>query len=611
MKIILSIVSYLLFQSVSYATLMPDTLDVSRIKSIALGAEMLYFEDSSISLTPQQIISKFYIGEGIKPKSPNPNFGIANSTYWAFLTLKNSGNEPVNIFINVDNVLMDTTRCFEIKDSTNIELIGEAGDYLPFNIRPVYNRNILYPVNFQSNESKSFLISVFKDQSSISLPIKVWNRDAFYDHELKETLLYGLYFGTMLLILLYSFFLFVNIRKKFVLFYFLYVAFLSLFQLTHLGFAFQYLWPNSIFLSNYGFWMMGVMMTVFFIFFARSFTKLKQVSPLLDYYFKVISYFLIAFMVVIYLAPDAWLPFTSIAKKLYYYVQMTSAIGFIAMAIVMLKKGSVEGKYFALAFGVLLAFGMVYILREVGIAPYNGFTQNALILGSLIEVLIFSLGITYMVNSAFKEKQKLAEKLQEQQEALMISTIETEERERQRISSELHDSIGSQLSFLKVSLEQAQINSDLVEQVDGLADTIRKISHDMTPIVLQMDGIKSAIVNLVEKLNVSSKTKFKLEWLDFPNDIEDIQAVTVYRIVQEASNNIIKHSNANEAFFQFTGYPNEIVIVLEDDGVGYEILQHQGIGLKNMNNRVSQLKGTIDISSSLGNGTSIVISFPG
>lgn len=193
----------------------------------------------------------------------------------------------------------------------------------------------------------------------------------------------------------------------------------------------------------------------------------------------------------------------------------------------------------------------------------------------------------------------------------MISTIETEERERQRISSELHDSIGSQLSFLKVSLEQAQINSDLVEQVDGLADTIRKISHDMTPIVLQMDGIKSAIVNLVEKLNVSSKTKFKLEWLDFPNDIEDIHAVTVYRIVQEASNNIIKHSNAKEAFFQFTGYPNEIVIVLEDDGVGYEILQHQGIGLKNMKNRVSQLKGTIDISSSLGNGTSIVISFPG
>ncbi len=610
MRIILSIVSFLFLQTVSYATSTPDTLDVRSINSVALGSEMLYIEDSTLRLTPQQIILKFYSGKGIKPEGPNPNFGIANSTYWAFVTIKNSGNKPVNIFINVDNVLMDTTRCFEIKDSINVELIGEAGDYLPFNVRPVLNRNIIYPVYLKQNKTKSFLISVFKDQSSISLPIKIWNKDAFYDHELKETLLYGLYFGTMLLILLYSFFLFVNIRKKFVLFYFLYVAFLSLFQLTHLGYSFQYLWPNSTFLPNYGFWMMGVLMTVFFIFFARSFTKLKEVSPLLDYYFKVISYFLLVFMIVILLAPQSWLPFTSIAKKFYYYVQITSAIGFIAMAIIMLKRGSVEGKYFALAFSVLLVFGTVYILREVGLVPYNGFTQNALIIGSLIEIIIFSLGITYMVNAAFKEKQHLAERLQEQQETLMISIIETEERERQRISSELHDSIGSQLSFLKVSLEQENTHSSLIEQVDGLADTVRKISHDMTPIVLQMDGLKSAINNLIEKLNASSNTKFKLEWLDFPDETPDIQSITVYRIVQEASNNIIKHANASQAFFQFTGYPTEIVLVLEDDGVGYETLQLSGIGLKNMKNRVSQLKGTIDISSNPGTGTSIVISFP-
>ena len=610
MRIILSIVSFLLFQSISYASTLPDTLDVSHIKSVALGSEMLYLEDSSLRLTPKQIVSQFYSGQGIKPKNPNPNFGIANSTFWAFITLENTGNEPVDIFINVDNVLMDTTRCYEIKDSTNVDLIGMAGDYLPFNIRPVNNRNILYPITLQGKENKSFLISVFKDQSSISLPIKIWNKESFYTHEQRETLLYGVYFGAMLLILLYSFFLYLNIKKKFVLFYFLYVMFLSLFQSTHLGFSFQYLWPNSIFLSNYGFWMMGVLMTVFFIYFARYFTKINRVSPLLDFYFKIVSYFLIAFMLVILMAPDSWLSFTSIAKKIYYYVQMTSAIGFIAMAVVMSRKGSSEGKYFAIAFGVLLAFGIIYILREVGIAPYNGFTQNALILGSLIEVLIFSLGITHMVNSAFIEKQSLAEKLQEQQEALMNATIETEERERQRISSELHDSIGSQLSFLKVSLEQKQIDKALVEQVDGLADIVRKISHDMTPVVLQMDGLKSAIINLIEKLNSTSFTKFKLDWIDFPDSISDIQAITLYRIVQEASNNVIKHANAKKAFFQFTGYSNEIVIMLEDDGVGFQPLNSQGIGLKNMKNRVSQLKGSIDISSNPDHGTSIVISFP-
>ncbi len=610
MKIKLLIISLCLFYSFTFATSLPDSLNVSIDDNIHVGSQMLYFEDTTNTLGAVEVLAMFNANKGIRPKSPNPNFGITNSTYWAYLIITNTARYPIDILAHVDNFLMDTTRCFEIMGNGHVKLLGEAGDYLPFAIRPISNRNILFPITLAPKETKAVLISVFKDHSSVSLPIKIWNRGAFYKQEQKDTLLYGIYFGIMLLILLYSLFLFMNIRENYVLYYFLYVVFLSLFQLNHLGFAFQYLWPNSSFLPNFGFWVMDILMTIFFITFARSFTKLKEVSPLLNFYFKVITYFLLAFMVIVLIAPSAWVKYISIAKNLYYYIQLTSALGFIVMVVLVLNKGSVEGKYFSFAFGALLLFGTVYILREVGIAPYNGFTQNALIMGSLIEVLIFSVGITHLVNIAFVERQKLAEKLQEQQEELMISTIKTEEKERQRVSSELHDSIGSQLSFLKVSIEQSQTDKDLIQQVDGLAETVRRISHEMTPIVLEMDGLKPAIINLVDKLNISSETKFYLEWVDFPDDIEEIRAITIYRIVQEASTNIIKHANAKEAYFHFTGYSNEIVIVIEDDGRGFGKATSKGIGLKNMKNRVSHLRGEIDVSSQPESGTSIVISFP-
>jgi len=610
MKIRLLIGSLFLIHSYSFAASVPDSINVSSHKSISVGSQMLYFEDTTNSLGAQEVLALFNTNNGVRPNSPNPNFGITNSTYWAYIIIANPTSNPIDVLVHVDNFLMDTTRCFEIINKQQANLLGEAGDYLPFDIRPISNRNILFPIRLESNESKALLVSVFKDHSSVSLPIKIWHRDEFYKYEQKDTLLYGLYFGTMLLVLLYSLFLFINIRKKYVLYYFLYVFFLSLFQLNHLGFAFQYIWPNSTFLPNFGFWAMGILMTVFLITFARSFTKLKEVSALLDFYFKVITYFLLAFMVVVLLSPDSWAKYTSIAKTLYYYIQMTSAAGFILMVVLVLRKKSEEGKFFSIAFSALLFFGAIYILREVGIVPYNGFTQNALIMGSLIEVLILSLGITHLVNIAFSERQKMAEKLQEQQEELMIATIETEEKERQRISSELHDSIGSQLSFLKVSIEQSEKNDSLMKQVDGLAETVRRISHEMTPVVLEMDGLRAAIINLVDKLNIASETKFNLEWLDFPDQLSDIQSITVYRIVQEASANIIKHANAKEAFFQFTGYDNEIVITIEDDGKGYASISNDGIGLKIMRNRVGQLRGQIDISSQPLSGVSIVISFP-
>lgn len=612
MRIILLIVSSLLCLS-SYASTLYDTLDVSTVSSIAVGKQMRFYEDTTISLPPLQVLEKFLQGKGVIAHQPNPNFGIANSTFWAFFLVSNKSNQSKSYFIHIDNFLMDTTRCYEVEGESFLRFIGEAGDYIPFGTRVVQNRNILYPFQLAPGQTKSFLVSVFKDQSSISLPIKVWNQNAFYVKDTKETIAYGVYFGVLVLILIYSLFMFITLRKYFVLYYFLYVLFFGLFQLNHLGFAYEYLWPNLWFMSNYGFWMLGVAMIVFFIKFSQTFTRLKDVFKPLSIYFNIIVYLLITLLVAILSLHNLLSEYTTFAKTFYYYMLIGAIVGFVIMAIIMLRNATVEGNYFAIAFSALLSFGLVYILRELGFAPYNWFTQNALLMGSIVEILLFSLGIAHIIYLAYRERQSLAEKLQGQQEALMIATVEAEENERQRISSELHDSVGSQLSFLKVSLERSTATNNfdgIVEQIDGVANTVRRISHEMTPVVLKVDGLKAAVTNLVEKVNISSNTDFKLEWIDFPTNLPEIKTIAIYRIIQEAINNIIKHSESEKAYIQLLGYTDEVVLMVEDTGVGFDTDQASGFGLKNIENRVAQLKGTLDISSNKGEGASLVVSFP-
>lgn len=590
---------------------LPDPVVLTSADFVTLGNQMVYYVDSTNHAPVGSVLNEIQQGQFNRAEKPNPNFGITNATYWAFFRVQNTTANPQNVLVHIDNFLMDTVRCFSVGPN-GLTPLGLAGDYIPYGVRVIKNRNIVFPYRLEPNQTVSFLVSVFKDHSSVSLPIKLWRQEAFYSNDTKETLLYGFYFGVLLLLLLYAFVLYVNSRKWLLLYYFLYIAFLFLFQFNHLGFAYAYLWPNSSFMSNYGFWVIGVLMTVSFIYFARHFTRLKQTAPLLDFYFSIIGYLLLAFALVILFFSGGLTTYTSIAKKFYYYVQLTSGLGFVLVVGLLLRAGTLEGRYFSMGFGALFVFGVVYVLREVGIAPYNFFTQNTLVIGSLVEILVFALGITHLINNTFKERELLWQQVQNKHKELISNTIDTEERERKRIAMELHDSVGSQLSFLKVSIENSSKKNpaEVVRQLDHLAKTVRRISHDMNPAVLEMEGLQTAINNLIEKVNLSDSTLFRVEWIDFPKDIEQIKALTIYRIVQEAVGNIIKHAKAPNAYIQFTGYPTELTLAIEDDGQGIPAGSNKGTGLKNIEIRVNQLSGTLELDTQPGKGTSLLISIP-
>lgn len=202
------------------------------------------------------------------------------------------------------------------------------------------------------------------------------------------------------------------------------------------------------------------------------------------------------------------------------------------------------------------------------------------------------------------------------------SFIEGEEKERQRLSRELHDGIGQYLVSVKMQLESLlyRDEKDVREQIpkirvdfDKIVDEIRRISNNLMPSVLEAFGIVFAIRNLC--VETSENTGLQIS-LDFKGDFESLNKTIktyIFRITQEALNNIVKHARADRVELVLIRQKDDVLFKIRDDGKGFnleEIKTGTGHGMNNMRERVNLLSGSIEIDSHVNEGTQITINIP-
>ena len=233
-----------------------------------------------------------------------------------------------------------------------------------------------------------------------------------------------------------------------------------------------------------------------------------------------------------------------------------------------------------------------------------------------------------MINKkALKEKRNL-----QHQKILLQTVIQTEEKERKRISAELHDGVGQMLTAIKMNLGNVKVKLDsntkisipdelkndflnAHNSVDIICNEVRNISHRMLPKALEIAGIIPALEELL--VNFLAETKIKHEFnhygiveTRFSDDIE----LAVYRIVQEMLNNIVKHAEADFISLQLLKNQNKLILIVEDNGKGFNfdtiINKHKGAGLSNINSRVQLINGKLNFQSSKGKGTIATIRIP-
>ncbi len=275
----------------------------------------------------------------------------------------------------------------------------------------------------------------------------------------------------------------------------------------------------------------------------------------------------------------------------------------------------------------ILALKEEQLVKEIEIKRQRTIKQ-AFLIGFLIILLpIIGLLIMYFqklktqiaLNKSQKEvnTQKVYGLMKDQELNLIKATMEGQDKERQRLARELHDGIGGNLASIKLQLSNtSNINNqqdNIIKQLDETYNQVRDFSHNLTPKKFQKNPITALIKEYIN--NVTSGSKQSISFHPYPeNQIDQIDTTIkeeLFKIIQELLTNCLKHAKAKNIDIYLNHYKDQIQLLFEDDGVGFDTNKIvEGIGFKNIKNRLSSLSGNIFIDSTLLRGTVVNIEIP-
>ena len=207
---------------------------------------------------------------------------------------------------------------------------------------------------------------------------------------------------------------------------------------------------------------------------------------------------------------------------------------------------------------------------------------------------------------------------QREQVNTLHAMIRGQENERKRIASDLHDSLGSLLSTIKLHVRAAlpagepeAARTDVSRMLDHAGEEVRRISHHMMPDVLQF-GLGPALTDLAQDLNQAMAVDVHCQIIgQEPEDFGEDRKIMLYRIAQEGVQNALKHAEPKQVLMQLSWLADQAQITIEDDGRGFDVKGvNSGLGLRSMQSRTDFLGGQIHLESTPGDGTVIEVQIP-
>nr|WP_251040638.1 ATP-binding protein [Chryseobacterium sp. ISL-6] len=211
-----------------------------------------------------------------------------------------------------------------------------------------------------------------------------------------------------------------------------------------------------------------------------------------------------------------------------------------------------------------------------------------------VIVLFILLAYKTFVDRIIKEKNAQHEAEVLHQKKLVLENIKAQEEERKRIAVMIHDDMGNRLNILSLWLNNLDTKGDelikknIYGQMSALIDSARTISHSLYPVNLESVGlvlyIEELIANLSHKINISLQVAPGYEQKDVFIEVQ------LYRIIQEFTTNVIKHSEATKIWIYIKDYSQYTAVVISDNGQGFDYdLVKKGMGIKNIESRIKSI----------------------
>lgn len=253
-------------------------------------------------------------------------------------------------------------------------------------------------------------------------------------------------------------------------------------------------------------------------------------------------------------------------------------------------------------------FGVFQQILIVGITGMAG-----LAIAMVLFVLIYQ-------RRLFAQQKKLEEERSKVQRERLKSALAAQEKERTRIGQDLHDDVGSTLATIRLYLQQLHSQPDKTEFWLDKADetlmmtvkNLQGIVKDLVPTVLNRLGLVAAVDSLSDTIRKNSNITINYTEEELP-ELPSVYAINLYRIIQELFNNALKHAEATCINIKLNYTEESIILEFSDNGKGMQTNNNStstGLGLTNIQSRLSLIQGSLDVSSSPCQGTKFSIQIP-
>ncbi|MGB3946491.1 MAG: 7TM diverse intracellular signaling domain-containing protein [Bacteroidia bacterium] len=591
-------------------------------------------EITSISIDTAKDFQK--LGKFNYVEKKTPSYWKSKVGHWLYFQLRNESDKP--LVLEIKNAVIDEIDTYLIDKNDSIIHLPAVGWSIPVATRDYRTYKNCYKLSTKTNEVYGIFIRVKRAQLTLKVPIIIWSESAFYNYLHNETLKYGFFTGLVLFISIFSFAIYFYLKDKKYLYYSLYCISVLFWRLIVEGFSLHFIQTYMPYFQN-------PMWSSFFNLFAAYFSMLFVKAFLFnDYYPKWLFVFnkytqisILLFLIPLLMYSNQ--PLNSFFSYLYNVIVVSIVLNMILAIYYGIKLKDSNSYIYLLSIFPVIVYVLIVTVTSLFEQPTPDFLYDSFLWVLLFEIVILSIGLAIYFKKFVDEKSFVLEqlnlkqnetftmKVKLQEEAIKRAEAQVElKNEKERISRDLHDSIGTDLSNIIYNIEYAKYqfatNKELLDAFDKLSinakhtmaqlrSAIWVLNNDNITLDLFLNKLNSHIYRILQdrpeinyRLITVNENKSKV----LPGKF----VLNLYRVIQESLSNTLKYAQAKEITLNIHFENDNILVVYNDNGIGFIVedgLNKETFGLKNIKKRVEELNGNFSINST-NLGTQISIQIP-
>lgn len=567
------------------------------------------------------------------------NLGFTTYHYWVRFEIENRTNDKLRYFLETARPVTDVVNLYTISETGAIKT-QRSGDDLPFAERSYGHRKPLFEIAMEPHQKLHFYLELKSDGEVINMPLLIHSPEGMFRTTLLEQIVFGIFYGILVIAAIIYLFFFFGIRIKSFLYYTCYVIFIGLMQFALDGYFYQYVTPRSGWFSDHSVIIFACFSTYFLGKYAQEFLNIKHYSPLLNKLFNALYLCTLPVYLLVFLKSPQIFAF---AYPLANVLGLMVLVLIISSVVTLYRKKGPIDLFFTMGVGCLILGFVIFILNNFNVLPNSFFTENSSKFGTGLEVIFLSLSMANYIRNINNERIEF-------NRLALVRSQEMNELKSYFLSNISHE-LRTPLNAILNMAESVMKDTD-DEKIKGNCQIIKYSSHSLLSSVndildfskiekgeLQLEKVEFEPVKVLEHLKNNAANRAKDQGLEFrfskSEGVPDFLRGDVTRLVQIVNNvlsNAIKFTPEGFVHFHIATQPKpgnrmSLVLTITDSGIGIPKEKLHGIfdsfsqnnidnkrkfgglglGLYIVRTLIDMQNGSITIDSKAGEGTTCKI----